>query len=70
MTTITLKINEDTAEGKEFLESVHSLCKTLKEIEFVKIPNATTQKAIDDSKKGINLNKSLNHQDLMEQLLS
>jgi hypothetical protein len=36
----------------------------------VKIPNATTQKAIDDSKKGINLNKSLNHQDLMEQLLS
>lgn len=70
MTTITLNINESSKEGKEFLESVRNVCKTSKQIELVKIPNADTQSAIDEAKKGINLTKSKNHMDLMEKLLS
>jgi hypothetical protein len=70
MTTITLKINERTKKGKAFLEMAHAFFEDSKEIEIVKVPNATTQKAINDAKKGVGLNKSSSHKDLMGKLLS
>ena len=70
MITITLKINERTIKGREFLETLYSFSDETNEIEILKVPNKTTQKAIDDAKKEIDLNKSRNHQDLMEKLLS
>ena len=70
MTTITLKINERTKKGKAFLEMEHAFFEDSKEIEIIKIPNSTTQKAINDAKKGVGLNKSSSHKYLMEKLLS
>ena len=70
MITILLKINECIIKGREFLETLYSFCDDGNEIEILKVPNKTTQKAIDDAKKGIDLNKSRNHQNLMEKLLS
>jgi UDP-N-acetylmuramyl tripeptide synthase len=70
MTTITLKINERTKKGKAFLEMARAFFEDSKEIEIIKVPNAATQKAIDESKKGKGLNSSTSHKDLMEKLLS
>ena len=70
MTTITLKINERTKKGKAFLEMARAFFEDSKEIEIIKIPNATTQKAINEAKKGVGVNKSSSHTDLMEKLLS
>ena len=70
MITILLKIYERTINGREYLETLYSFCDDGNQIEILKVPNKTTQKAIDDAKKGIDLNKSRNHQNLMEKLLS
>jgi UDP-N-acetylmuramyl tripeptide synthase len=70
MTTITLKINERTKKGKAFLEMARAFFEDSKEIEIIKVPNAATQKAIDESKKGKGLSSSTSHKDLMEKLLS
>lgn len=70
MTTLTLKINEKTKKGKAFLEMARVFFEDSKEIEIVKVPNATTQKAIANAKKGIGLNSSSSHADLMEKLIS
>ncbi len=70
MTTLTLKINERTKKGKAFLEMAHAFFEDSKEIEIIKVPNNTTQKAINDAKKGVGLNKSSDHKDLMDKLIS
>ncbi len=70
MITITLKINEHTVKGKEFLETLYSFCDDPNDIEIIKVPNSITQNAIDNAKKGIGLNKSTSHEDLMKKLLS
>ncbi len=70
MTTLTLKINEKTKKGKAFLEMARVFFEDSKEIEIVKVPNSTTQKAITNAKKGIGLTSSSSHTDLMEKLMS
>jgi len=70
MTTITLKINERTRKGKEFLEMARAFFEDSKEIEIIKVPKATPQKAINDAKKGKGLSGSTSHKDLMDKLMS
>ena len=70
MTTITLKINERTKKGKAFLEMAHAFFEDSKEIEIIKVPNATTLKAINNAKMGVGLTTSTSHTDLMEKLMS
>ena len=70
MTTITLKINEKSKAGKTLLSMVRFFTEEKNGVEIVNVPNATTQKAINEAKKGIGLNKSSSHTDLMEKLLS
>ncbi len=70
MKTITLKIDERTKKGKAFLEMARAFFEDSKEIEIIKVPNATTQKAINDAKKGKAINSSSSHKDLMDKLMS
>ncbi len=70
MTTITLKINEKTKAGKTLLSMVRFFTEEKKGVEILKTPNATTQKVINEAKKGVGINKSSSHSDLMEKLLS
>lgn len=70
MTTITLEINEKSKKGKAFLEMARAFFEDSKDIQIIKKPNAVTQKAIDDAKKGKGLTKTTSHKDLMEKLLS
>ena len=70
MTTLTIKINEKTKKGKAFLEMARAFSEDSKEIEIVKIPNATTLKAFSDTDNGIGLTRVKDIDDLFKQLNS
>ena len=68
MTTITLKINEHTKAGKSLLSLVKLLVSETKGVELIKMPNATTKKALKEASDKKDLNKAMNSDDLFEQL--
>ena len=69
MTTLTLKINDNTKKGQAFLEFLNQFIKgNDNSIEILKIPNSETIKIIEDVEKGKGLIKTKNHADLLNKL--
>ena len=52
MTTITLKINDNSVAGKSFLAFLKTFVAKEKAVEIVKTPNAGLQESIADYKAG------------------
>jgi len=79
MTTLTIKIKENSKQAKLFVE----YAKSLSFVEFVetgvtnpakgvksKKPNTVTLKTFNDTDKGIGLTSTKSHEDLMNKLFS
>ena len=79
MTTITLKIKENSKQAKLFVE----YAKSLSFVEFVetdvakpikkdqtKNPNTLTLKTFSDTEKGLGITETKSHEDLMNKLFS
>ncbi|MCC7332734.1 MAG: hypothetical protein IT232_09015 [Flavobacteriales bacterium] len=73
MTTITLKINDNTAMGKSFLAFLKNLVAKDKSVEIVTKEeknryNTETEKAINEARAGKNLIKAKNVDELFKKL--
>lgn len=67
MTTITLKINDNTAMGKSFLAFLKTFVAKDKSVEIVKVPNAGLNESISDFKAG-RIIKAKNATELIKKL--
>ena len=70
MTTITLKINEQTKAGKAFLSMVKFFSEDKNDVEIIEQPNEETLKAMYEAKNKIGVTKTNSHEDLMDKLFS
>ncbi len=52
MATYTLNINERSSKAKTFIKFLQDYAKDNVFIDFEKVPNNVTKKAIDDARKG------------------
>lgn len=67
MTTITLKINDNSVMGKSFLAFLKTFVAKDKSVEIVNVPNAGLQESIADYKAG-RVIKAKNATELLKKL--